>query len=402
VSGVSAPTTPGAAGAAAPAAPQARWALLCGNFVIACGVMAVPGTLNDIARSLEVSVALAGQLISVAAVLMCVGAPLLAGWVSGFDRRRLLCAALLWYALGHAACALMPNYAALLPVRAGTVLGAALFTPQAAAAVGFMARPEHRARDISFIFLGWSIASVLGMPLTAWIGQTQGWRVAFFCIAGASLLAALWVWRSLPDGVRPAAISLRAWGGVLTHPVLMAIVLVTALHAAGQFTLFSYMAPYYKQVLGANASQIGLLFLTFGACGLIGHLLLTRWIGRTGPPRAVLAALALMAVSMLLWPLAVSVATMALVIVPWGLGCFSANSAQQARLNAAAPALAAALMALNTSAMYFGQAVGAAMGGWFIAAHGFTPLSGVALSLILAAFGLSLYAERRQRHAAAT
>src|SRR5205814_5470423 len=119
----------------------ARWSLLFGNFAIGCGVMVVPGTLNDISRSLQVSVSLAGQLIAIAAAVMCFGAPLLAGWVSGFDRRRLLALSLLWYAVGHALSALMPSYATLWPMRALTMLAAAVFTPQAAAAIGFMTPP---------------------------------------------------------------------------------------------------------------------------------------------------------------------------------------------------------------------------------------------------------------------
>src|SRR5436190_23403701 len=103
----------------------ARWSLLFGNFAIGCGVLVVPGTLNDLSHSLDVSVPLAGQLIAIAAAVMCFCAPLLAGVVSGFDRRRLLSFALAWYAAGHVLCLLMPSYVALLPVRALTVFGAA-------------------------------------------------------------------------------------------------------------------------------------------------------------------------------------------------------------------------------------------------------------------------------------
>ena len=99
---------------------RSRWALLFGNFVIGCGVMVVPGSLNDLTRSLRVSVALGGQLIAVAAVVMCFGAPLLAGWVGGFDRRRLLALRCSGTGVGHALSALAPSYAALLPVRALT------------------------------------------------------------------------------------------------------------------------------------------------------------------------------------------------------------------------------------------------------------------------------------------
>ena len=227
---------------------QVRWSLLFGNFVIGCGVMVVVGTLNDIARALSVSVAVAGQLVAVAAIVMCFGAPLLAGWVGALDRGKLLAAALAWYAIGHALCALAPSYAMLLPIRALTVLGAAVFTPQAAAAMGAMTPPAERAGAITFIFIGWSVASVVGMPISAWLGDTFGWRSAFFAIAAIGAVGAAWVLAAVPAGVRPATLTRAAWRAAFGNPVLMAIVVVTALAGAGQFTLFSYFAPYFKTV----------------------------------------------------------------------------------------------------------------------------------------------------------
>jgi predicted MFS family arabinose efflux permease len=315
--------------------------------------------------------------------------------VSGFDRRRLLALTMLWYAAGHALCALMPSYAALWPVRAATLLAAAVFTPQAAAAVGFMATPQQRGRAITFIFLGWSLASVLGMPLTAWLGETFGWRVAFGAIAALSVVAAIAVFASVPDGVKPAAISASAWKSVFTEPLLVTILIVTALQSAGQFAVFSYMAAYYRQVLSASATDISLLFFCFGVCGLVGNVLLTRHIDRIGAGPAAAIAMGLILVSMLLWPLATSVAAMVVVLMPWGLGCFAANSSQQARLGAAAPALAAALMALNTSAMYLGQALGASSGGWLIAHGGYAPLNWVGAVCVAIALGMSLRLGRR-------
>ena len=373
---------------------RVRWALLFGNFVIGAGVMAVPGTLNDMARSLDVSVALAGQLIAIGAIVMGLGAPLLAGWVAAFDRRRLLALSLVWYAAGHGLSALMPDWATLWPARALCMLAAAVFTPQAAAAIGHMAAPEERGRAITFIFLGWSLASVLGMPIAAWLGETFGWRVAFGAIAALALAAAAWVATVMPDGVKPAALSRRAWKEVFTHPVLMAIVLVTALQAAGQFTLFSYFAPYYKLMLNATPEHISLLFAWFGAFGLVGNVMLTRHIDRIGAARAVLATLGLITLSLLLWPLAHGFVAMALVLVPWALGCFATNSGQQARLGLAAPALAPALMALNTSAIYLGQALGAASGGWIVAHGGYAPLSRVGVAWMLLALALSAWAMR--------
>ncbi len=379
-----------------PLRASVRWALLFGNFVTGCGLMVVVGTLNDITRSLQVSVSTAGQLITIAAAVVCVGAPLLAGWVAGFDRRRLLTLAMLWYAAGHALCALMPSYATLWPLRAATLLAAAVFTPQAAAAISFMAPPAERGRHITFVFLGWSVASVLGLPIASWLGESYGWRTAFVAIAAMALIAAGWVFAVLPNGVKPAGLSARDWRQVFTNRVLMAMVLVTALSGAGQFTVFSYFTPYYRTALGASTEQISLLLMWFGAFGLVGNMVLTRVIDRVGANAAVAATLALIACSMLLWPLATTILGMAVVSIPWALGCFASNSTQQARLSIAAPALAPALLALNTSAIYLGQATGAASGGWLIAHAGYAPLSWLGLGWLAFAIALSLWVGRRQ------
>ena len=392
--------TVGAAALPAPLSPSVRRALLFGNFVTGCGFMVAVGTLNDITQSLRVSVSVAGQLVAIAAISVCLGAPLLAGWVSGFDRRRLLTLAMLWYAAGHGLCALMPTYTALWPVRAATMLAAAVFTPQAAAAVAFMAPPAERGRHITFIFLGWSIASVVGLPITAWLGESFGWRTAFVAIAALSLLAAGWVYVVLPNGVKPAGLSARDWRGALTHRTLMPMVLVTALQSAGQFTVFSYFAPYYRLVLHASAEEVSAMLVWFGAFGLVGNVLLTRAIDRVGAGAAVLGTLVLIAVSLLLWPLGTSLGLLAVVSIPWALGCFAANSGQQARLSLAAPALSPALLALNTSAIYLGQAAGATGGGWVIANHGYAPLSWLGLAWLMVAIGVSAWAGRRVERSA--
>jgi len=373
---------------------QARWALMFGNFVIGCGIMVVPGTLNDLAHSLQVSIALAGQLFAIGAATVCFGAPLLAGWVAAFDRRKLLTASLVGYAIGHALCAAMPSYAALLPIRAVTMLGAAVFTPQAAAAVGFMASPEHRGRAITFIFLGWSMASVLGLPLSAWLGDTFGWRFAFVAVATIALIAAGWVFAVMPDGVRPAALSMAAWKRAFSSPLLMAIVGVTFLTGAGQFTLFSYFTPYFRDVLHASTVQSSLLLVWFGVFGLIGNLVLTRFIDRAGTHVAGTAMVCLIAVTFVAWPFVGGVIAAAVALVPWAFGCFSGQSAQQARLSAVAPALAPALMALNTSAIYLGQAAGGSSGGWLIAHQGYASLSMVGLVWLVVAIAVSVWATR--------
>ncbi|MDP3344234.1 MAG: MFS transporter [Hydrogenophaga sp.] len=385
------------------ALPRALWALMMGNFVIGTGVMVVPGTLNDISQSLGVSIPQAGQLITAGAILMGLGAPTFATLVAGWDRRRLLTLSLVWYALLMGICALAPSYTALLPLRVLAVISPAIFTPQAAACVGLLVPASQHGRAITFVFLGWSVASVMGMPLAAWIGGTLGWRWAFGLVALMSFASAAWVWRDMPNGIRPAALSRQAWGQTLGSPALMLAVGVTLLSAFGQFTLFSYFAPYLVQTLGVGGGTLSLLFLWFGAFGLAGNVALSRWIDRIGASRGALLMMGGMALSLLLWPLGrAGLWQQALVLVPWAIGCFAANSAQQARLVHMSPALAPATVALNTSAMYAGQGMGAALGGVMIAQGQMLRLHEVGLVVMLAAMALSVWATNIQKRSGLT
>lgn len=372
------------------------WALLAGNFMIGCGVMVVGGTLNDLTVSLSITVAKAGKLLAIAALMMGVGAPVLATLVARMDRRKLLALAMVWYAAGHALSAAAPSYDWLWPIRALTVLSAAVFTPQAAATIGFMSTPAHRGRHITFVFMGWSLASVAGMPLAAWVGETLGWRIAMLLVAGGSLAAAWLVWRTVPGGLRPPALSWRSWGKVLRSPLLVALVAVTACQSAGQFSLLAYAAPYYKNVFDASTEQISLMFAWFGTLALAGNVILNRVIDRMGAAQAVTLTLAMMAVSLLLWPMAHSLLGLAMVLVPWALSGFATNSGQQARLGGISPRLAPALMALNTSAIYLGHAVGASGGSWVLTHHHYTDLHWLSLAWMTVALALSAWAMKVQ------
>jgi predicted MFS family arabinose efflux permease len=370
-------------------------AFLFGNFVIGSGVLAVPGMLGDLAAGLGVSVPTAGQLISLGAAVMCLGAPLLASLTSPLDRRTLLVGALVLSGAGHAGCALAPGYASLAALRVVAVVGAAIFTPQAAATIGALAPVERRAGAVTAIFLGWSVASVAGMPLAGLVAAGLGWRASFLAVALLSAGAALWVARVVPAGVAVPRLSLASWRGVVGDGRSRTVLAVTLASAAAQFTLFSYVAPALRALTGRSAGGVAALLALFGAFGIAGNAWISRRIGGLGPDRAVSRSLALMLAGLAAWSVAGVVPPLAWPallagIGLWGLGCFAANSAQQARLVALAPALASASIALNTSSLYAGQALGAAAGGALIHRIGLPALAPVAAAVMGAALLLSV------------
>ena len=291
---------------------------------------------------------------------------------------------------GHAAAAFTTDFTALLVLRALTVAGAAIFTPQAAATVGLLVPPERRGTAIAFIFIGWSLASVLGIPAGSLLGAAIGWRATFGLMAALSGLGAVMVWAVLPGGLRVAPLNPAIWLRVLTDLRLLAVLAVTMFAMSGQFTLFTYISPILGGEYGLGPHAIALVLLAGGAAGVAGSIAATRFATRIGLERSIFAALALVAAGQaLIWAGWGQPAAFALGAVLWNFGGFPANSLQQGRLVALAPALASATVALNTSFVYLGQSLGAATGGQLIAGGPSPRLAVAAVAFVLAAMVLS-------------
>ena len=371
-------------------------AFLFGNFVIGTGVMLVPGLLLVLSNDLGATVPQTALLITIAAIGMCIGSPVLATLTSRIDRRTLLTGSLALYAVGHALCALVPNLTLLIIVRGVTMMGAAVFTPQAAATLGLVIAPERRAAAITGVFLGWSVASVFGSPAAAWLGAHIGWRWTFGAFALVCVMGVVWVYRVVPRGLHGVSLSRDAWMRVLKHPALIAILLVTAASASGQFTTFAYIAPFIGFLLDPSPNTLSLALILFGAAGIVGNVWATRRIAKAGASSNVAISLMSMCVGMAIlvafgsWLIALVVGTMA-----WGAGIFANNSSQQARLVVASPELSGASIALNTSMIYLGQAVGTTVGGAVIASVGYRWLPLVGAVVLAGALMLSWRADRR-------
>src|ERR1700712_5923610 len=155
-------------------------ALMFGNIITGCSVLAPAGMLSELSSGLGVTIRDAGLLITFGAIVLCIGSPLTAWLTSRIERRTLLTVTLGVLALTNAASALAPNYASLLVLRLIMLGVGALYTPQAAGTAALIVRPEKRGGTIAYIFLGWSIAAAVGLPLITFIASRYGWRTAFW------------------------------------------------------------------------------------------------------------------------------------------------------------------------------------------------------------------------------
>ena len=371
-------------------------ALCLGNFAVGTATMVVPGMLPALADGLAVGIPDAGRLIAVFALTIAVFGPGLASAVSHVDRRLLLAGTLLLLFASLAASAFAADYRMLLATRVVSAICAGLFTSQAAGAAALLVEPMRRGSAVAFVFLGWSIAAVFGMPVSAWIAEAFGWRMAFGAVAAVALVSALSVRFALPTGLRVQRVDAAAWLRILADRPLLAVVAVTAIHSWAQFTVFSYITPIMKSQLHASPTTVSALLALFGVTGIAGNVLAIREMDRLGPARVVMASLALMlGAHVVMFAAGWSMTSMVIALAMWGAGCFAINSSQQTRLYAAAPVLAPVSIALNSSAIYLGQAAGAESGARIIAASGFDPLTWLSIPVFVAAMATSAWAGRR-------
>ena len=364
-------------------------ALMLGNVVTGCSVLAPAGMLIELSSDLAVTVRDAGLLITFGAVMLCVGSPLTAWLTSRIERRTLLTAALAVFALTNMASAFAPDYASLLVIRLVMLAVGALYTPQAAGTAALIVPAEKRGSTIAYIFLGWSLAAAVGLPLITFIASRYGWRAVYGSIGSIGCLSfVLLAWR-LPRGLVGAPVDLKTWVNVGRNRMIILLLLITTLQMSGQFVVFTFMAPLLTKLTQAGPDAVGLVFALYGIFGFIGIAIATRIVDSWGAYRTSVLFTVLMLAGVTGW--AISAGTyplMACSVAIWGLGFASTNSMQQVRLVSAAPALASASVSLNTSVLYIGQAVGSAIGGVLYAhdllyAAGYVSVGFVALALVM-------------------
>jgi predicted MFS family arabinose efflux permease len=341
---------------------------MLGNFVTGTSVLAPAGMLSELSEGLDVTIRDAGLLITFGAIVLCIGSPLTAWLTSRIERRTLLTSTLAVLALANAASAFAPDYATLLVIRLIMLAVGALYTPQAAGTAALIVPAEKRGGTIAYIFLGWSLAAAVGLPLVTFIASRYGWRETYGSIGIAACFGFLLLAWRLPRGLIGAPVDLKTWADVGRNRLIVLLLLITTLQVSGQFAVFTYLGPLLTRLTQAGPDAVGLVFATYGVFGFVGNIIATRLVDSWGSYRTSLLFLATLLAGACIWALgAGNFAIMAAAVAVWGLGFASTNSMQQVRLIGAAPALGTASVSLNTSALYIGQAIGSAAGGMLFA-----------------------------------
>ena len=360
---------------------------MLGNIVTGCSVLAPAGMLGELSSGLDVSIRTAGLLITFGAIVLCIGSPVSAWLTARIERRTLLTVTLAVLAFTNFASAFAADYTSLLVIRLVMLAVGALYTPQAAGTAGLIVPEQKRGSTIAYIFLGWSLAAAVGLPLITFIASRYGWRAVYGGIGVMGCISFLLLAWRLPGGLMGAPVDLKTWADVGRNRLIMLLLSITTLQMSGQFVVFTFMGPLLAKLTGAGPDAIALVFACYGVCGFIGIAIATRIVDSWGAWKTSVLFTALMLTGVTGWALTAGIYPLMVVSVAiWGLGFASTNSMQQVRLVGAAPSLASASVSLNTSVLYVGQAVGSAIGGFLYArdllyAAGYVSAAFIALAL---------------------
>ncbi|MEU6281464.1 MFS transporter [Streptomyces sp. NPDC047028] len=373
--------------------PLALLALAVGAFGIGTTEFVMMGLLPDVADDLHVSIPSAGHLVSAYALGVVIGAPLLAALTARLSRRTVLIALMALFVAGNAVSALAPGYDSLLAARflSGLPHGA-FFGVGAVVATGMVA-PERKARSVSLMFLGLTVANVAGVPVATLMGQHLGWRATFLAVSAIGLAAIASLAALIPHdrGGSASSTGLRGELAALRSlPVWLALGTTVAGFGA-LFAAYSYVTPMLTDSAGFAESSVTLLLALFGVGATAGNLLGGR-LADHSLRGTLFGGLALLGAVLLLVPLLMRAEwSAALGVTLLGMAAFITGSPLQLMVMekaAAAPSLASSA---NQAAFNLANAGGAWIGGVALAA-GFGTTSPALAGAALAVLGLGVAA----------
>lgn len=253
--------------------PIALFALTLSAFAIGTTEFVIVGLIPTMAVDLSVSLPSAGLLVSLYALGVAVGAPVLTALTGNWPRKKVLLTVMSLFVLGNLLAWQAPGYNTLVMARILTGLAHGVFFSIGSTIATGLVSKEKAASAIAIMFTGLTVALVTGVPLGTYIGQTFGWQATFLIVALLGLVALIGSAALIPSNLKqPPATKLSAQLKVLTQPRLLLVYAITALGYGGTFTAFTFLAPILEEVSGFNSSAIGLIMLVYGVSVAIGNI----------------------------------------------------------------------------------------------------------------------------------
>jgi multidrug resistance protein len=386
--------------------PLALIALMLSAFAIGTTEFVIVGLIPTIAQDLQVDLPSAGLLVSLYALGVAIGAPVLTALTGRLNRKTLLLGLMALFTVGNLIAWQAPSYHSLITARILTGLAHGVFFSIGSTIATSLVSKEKEASAIALMFSGLTVALVTGVPLGTYIGQHFGWRATFLVVSALGLIAligsALLIPKNLKQAV-PAKISQQL--AVLTKPRLLLVYAMTAVGYGGSFIAFTYLAPILQDISGFNANAIGLILLAYGVSVAVGNIWGGKLADRLGATKALNIIFLGLALVLVIFSLtAHNPLAAVLTILIWGAFAFGNVPGLQVYVVQLAqkysPNAVDVASGLNIAAFNIGIALGAWGGGLIVSHIGLVHTPWIGGLIVLGAVALtqlSAYLDRKQQ-----
>ncbi|WP_333599325.1 MFS transporter [Flavobacterium sp.] len=371
--------------------PAALWALTISAFGIGTTEFVIVGLLPTVANDLKITIPSAGLLVSLYAIGVAIGAPVLTALTSRLPRKKLLIGLMALFIVGNGLAAIAPSFLTLVMARIITGFAHGVFFSIGSTIAAGLVPAHKRAMAISIMFSGLTIAIVTGVPLGTFIGQQFGWRATFIGVALLGIIGLVSSWILVPNTIKnEAQVSFKEQFKVITNKRLLLAFLMTALGYGGTFVTFTYLSPILQKITGLSESMVTLVLILYGIAIAFGNLIGGK-VSNKNPLKALLWMFVLQAIALLLFTFTASDSVWSIVTL-FVLGALSFSNVPGLQLYVVQlaekhlPGTEDVASAFNIAAFNVGIAIGAFAGGLVVESSlglGATPWVG-ALFVLLA------------------
>ncbi|CDG22314.1 Inner membrane transport protein ydhP [Xenorhabdus poinarii G6] len=348
--------------------PAAVYALSVGSFGIGTTEFVIMGLLINVAHDFNISITLAAYSITSYAFGVVIGAPLLTPLLSRYQKKPALIFLMCIFTIGNLWCGISGSITTLIIARVITAFAHASFFGISSVFASELAPPDKRASAVSALFLGATLANIMGVPLGAWVGQLFGWRYTFFMVTFIGILSALSVILFVPNRKAKNENTARIFDElkVITHPKVSRSLFITAFGFSGVFTAFTYIAPMLKDVTGINEKLIPSVLVLFGV-GMVAGNHIGGKLTDKGTRKALIITLSLLITVLCLFPIAIlTTPTACIAIFLLGMAMFSTIPPLQVQALDSSEISKSMVSSCNIAAFNLGNAAGAWFGGLLI------------------------------------
>lgn len=381
--------------------PAALWALTISAFAIGTTEFVIVGLLPTVATDLQITIPSAGLLVSLYAIGVAIGAPILTALTSGIPRKRLLVYLMVLFIIGNGLASIAPGFITLVLSRIITGFAHGVYFSIGSTIAAALVPKEKRGTAIAIMFSGLTVAIVTGVPLGTFIGQHFGWRATFIGVALLGLIGLIASLILVPTNLKneqPA--SLKSQLSVLTNKRLLLAFLMTILGYGGTFVAFTYLSPILQEITGLSETVVSFILLVYGIAIALGNVVGGK-VANKNPLKALFWMFILQAIVLLIFTFTVQHTLLGLITL-FIMGALSFSNVPGLQLlvvqlaEKELPGTADVASAFNIASFNIGIAIGAYAGGLIVASPlglGATPWVGaifVGLAVLVTLISIKL------------